>query len=397
MSVTDISRANWHQEPRYRGRVWARHGWATVRAAGLALAAVIVTAPLALAAREAAYTVAKYPVDAVAENAVKAKKQALASGRNSALRSLLKRIVPVTSYPMIRALNKIDATAYLDGVRVRSEENSATQYIATLDFTFRADLVRRLLRERGVPFVDKLAPSTQVVLAYGPPRAGTAGIEPDMASREGSELWRNVWAGLDLTNSVAPVTILSGSGGVKIPPPVINAIVRGDLQAVAEFVNLFGGRQVLFVYASPDPAGRRLNTTLAGRDAVGEFSLSRRYRLTRGDFAYSLELAAVISQGILEGRWKARMAPGAIATTSVARGPAEPITLFAEFNNLGQWQRQQQVIRQLAGVRDLQIGGISGRRAQVALRYPGGAPALSSALASQGVVLENVNGFWILR
>ena len=356
----------------------------------------VLTGAYAQAKDDRAYTIANYPVDAVAANAVKAKRDALASGRKSAFRSLLKRLVPATAYQRIKPLKALDPGRFLDGVRVRSEENSATQYIATLDFSFRADLVRRLLRERAIPFVDKRAPITSLILAYGPPSRGGSGREPEMSAKSGSSLWRSVWRDLDLKNSIAPLDLVKGNRGVKLSRETINGLVRGDARAVEEFVNAFGGGQVLFAYASPDPASGRLKTMIAGQDAVGRFSLARRYRLAKGDFAYALELAAVITQGILEGRWKARMAPVGAATDRFA-APAQNVTIIAEFTNLGQWQRQQRAIRQLPGVRDLQIGGIAGRRAQVALRYPGGAAGLQAALRAQGITLENFNGYWIMR
>jgi hypothetical protein len=48
-------------------------------------------------------------------------------------------------------------------------------------------------------------------------------------------------------------------------------------------------------------------------------------------------------------------------------------------------------------VSDLQIGGVSGRSASIALAYPGGGPGLQAALVSRGLTLEYINGFWVLR
>ena len=65
---------------------------------GVWIAAAHLGAGLAFAAgADNAYTIANYPVDATAGNAVAAKQQALADGQQAAFRSLLKRIVPVTA------------------------------------------------------------------------------------------------------------------------------------------------------------------------------------------------------------------------------------------------------------------------------------------------------------
>ena len=63
-------------------------------------------------------------------------------------------------------------------------------------------------------------------------------------------------------------------------------------------------------------------------------------------------------------------------------------------------ERAKELRRQLGelpGVADFTVGGLSGRSADVALRYPGGGPALSEALAAQGVELRGSGGAWIAR
>src|SRR5688572_4862645 len=90
------------------------------------------------AAAEAVFTVANYPVEARADNAAAAKDRALADGQQAALRSLLKRLVQVTAYARIKRLRDVKAGDLVDGFKVRSERNSSTDYIASLDFTFQS-------------------------------------------------------------------------------------------------------------------------------------------------------------------------------------------------------------------------------------------------------------------
>ncbi len=128
-------------------------------------AAHLVRGAAAAAGGDGAYTIANYPVDATAANAVAAKDQALAEGQQSAFRSLLKRIVPVTAYKQLTRVSGIKAADLISGVAVRSERNSATDYIASLDFSFQADAVRTALSRQGIPFVDEQAPPVTVITA----------------------------------------------------------------------------------------------------------------------------------------------------------------------------------------------------------------------------------------
>ena len=121
------------------------------------------------------FTVGNYPVEARADNAVAAKDRALADGQQAAFRSLLKRLVPVTAYRRIKRLAGVKAGDLVDGVKVRSERNSATDYIASLDFSFQSKAVRDLLRREGIPFTDEQAPAVTVVPVWRAAAAGRAG------------------------------------------------------------------------------------------------------------------------------------------------------------------------------------------------------------------------------
>ena len=46
---------------------------------------------------------------------------------------------------------------------MRSERNSPTRYIASLDFSFRADSVRTVLQQEGIPFIEEQARDIIVV------------------------------------------------------------------------------------------------------------------------------------------------------------------------------------------------------------------------------------------
>ena len=342
---------------------------------------------------EPVFTVAKYPVEATGTNAVAAKREAIAQGRRAAFRSLLKRLVPAAAYSQIEHLKKLDPEPYIGSIRVRSEENSATQYIATLDFSFEPETVRTLLGQHGVTYVDQQAPVTSLVLLYNAPKSG---VPKAMARTSGAASWRSVWADLDLTNSVVPLKLIRQSGALA--PNLEKALLAAEPTAVAALADQFKTAQVVVAEARAVPASKELHITLAGQDAVGRFAVSTRYRIDPDDFVYSLELAAVIAQGVLEGRWKVRRAGGQLSAAGGAPGGAlAPLQVLVEFNNLGQWQRQQQVLSTTPGVRNMQVGSLSGRSASIALSYPGGGAALQAALGPRGLTLENINGFWELR
>ncbi|MGI9422528.1 MAG: DUF2066 domain-containing protein [Hyphomicrobiaceae bacterium] len=372
----------------------ARSIWAV---AGI-FSGIVVLQPIsarAAAPEDRVYTVAKYPVEAEARNAVAAKRQALSDGRRAAFRSLIKRLVPVTSYGRLKALDGIEARRVLAGVSVRSERNSRTRYVATLDFAFSPKAVRDELRRASIPFVDKVAPETTLVTVFNGVKSGVAGVTREMTAAEGGRLWQSVWSELDLKNTLTPLQLKKRTK--FLTDETVQKIASGDQVAMRILGSEFSADRVLLAIAEPDPQARRLNVFIAGSDAVGTFALKRRYRIEPEDFVYSLELAAVISLGILEGRWKATQSPLLSTAAGSSALPEENIQLWVEFSDLGQWRSRQQLLSELPGVTGFETGGLSARGATVLLRYPGGGQQLQAALASQGLSLQFNNGTWILR
>jgi Uncharacterized protein conserved in bacteria (DUF2066) len=350
-------------------------------AIALAAAALVwLGAPQCAAAGDEVFTVANYPVEARADNAVAAKERALADGQQAAFRSLLKRLVSVTAYSRIKPLAGVRAADLVEGVRVRSERNSTTDYIANLDFSFQSKAVRDLLRREGIPFTDEQAPALTLVALWraggGPPREQAA--------------WTNVWKGLDLEHALTPVKLQALKK--EITPAAIEALASGDGTAIRAFVAAYG-EHVIIAVAERDTAASRLNVTLSGRDAVGAFTLKRGYRVDAADPGYASELAAVISLGILEGRWKAVRSRGGAA--AAASGDVD-LLIAVEFRGMSEWQDISRRLGATPGVEELEVAGLSARGARVTLRYAGGAERLMEALARQGLSLRNAGGNWVL-
>jgi hypothetical protein len=343
------------------------------------LAALALAATGAAAASDKVYTVGNYPVEAVAENAVAAKKKALADGQQAAFRSLLKRLMPVTTWSRAKQFEGIQAAELIDAVRVRSERNSATEYLGAYDFTFRAKSIRDMLRREGIPFTDEQAPAVTLIPVW-------QGAPAEQAA------WTGSWKGLDLENSLTPVKIEALRK--DLPPERIAAVIAGDLGAVRSLAIQYKAERLLLAAAEPDAAPGRLAVTLAGMDAVGPFVLKRQYRVDPADPGYARELAAVVAQRIVEGRWKAVQTRGAVTATAAAG--ATDLLISVEFRGMSEWQDISRKLSATPGVEELDVAGLSARGARVTLRYAEGAERLAAQLAQQGLSLRSNGGTWVL-
>lgn len=354
-------------------------------------------------AADRTYTIANYPVEARAANAVAAKETAIADGQKAAFRSLLKRIVPVTSYRDIERLAATDPATLIDGVAVRSERNSATEYIANLDISFQAAEVRDLLTRQGIPFVDTQAPATIIVPLT---RDAKSAAGPAGEFRAASGAWGTIWPTLDLANSVSPLK--AETLKPELGPDTLRGLYDEATRnaSVMTLAAAYGTDQVVLAIAEVDTEGRKVNVLLAGQDAAGPFALKRAYRLNDGDLAYTLELAAVVSQGVLEGRWKAVNSGGAVAAAPYAADPGgyaatspagDEVAFDAQFAGQNEWNAMRRVLLEAPGIDDIRIGTVSAGNASVSVKYPGGGPALAQVLAGYGISLTDTGGLWVMR
>jgi len=354
--------------------------------AGVAGAAVLAACVSALAVPNAArnddvYTVGNYPVDAQAANAVAAKKKALSDGQKAAFRSLLKRVVPVTDYDRLKRLSSLRSSDFFEGVSVRSERNSSTRYIASLDFSFRPESVRAVLQEEGIPFVEEQAREVIVVPVV---RSANGVVDHGAAARA----WTAIWKSLDLEHTLTPIDLQ------RLKPQIHDDTLkmlmegRGGERILA---GEYGQPYVVVAIAEPDAAAKRLNVTLVGIDAVGPINLKRSYRVFDGDTGYSMELAAVVGQGVFEGRWKA------FKTGAGAAAYGEQVAIEARYASLAEWSDMRRRLLGLPQLNDLRIEAESAQSAGLKLRYPGGGTALAAALRGRGLSLESGGSGWVLR
>ncbi len=366
----------------------------------IASGVVVFCLPQANAAgpAENIFTVGNYPVEARAKDAVTAKNTALADGQQAALRSLFRRLVPVTAYRRLKAMPPVKAADFVDGVSVRAERNSTTEYIATLDFSFQPAAVRDILRRNQIPFVDSQALQTVLIPIYRP--------MADAPFESGQGFWHEAWKGLDLVHTLSPLKLEALKPGITAE--TIQSLLKNKNGADKIIGDEYKNPRVVVAIAEPDATGKKLSVTLVGTDAVGSFNLQRNYRLNPADKSYTAELAAIVGLGVLEGRWKAGKG-GAVGGIDIAaggnsaggndgNGPADSaggaFQLVVEFTTLPEWNDIRTRLLATEGAFDVAVGSVSSRSAEVSLRHAGGRQALAEALATNGLTMSASGSAW---
>lgn len=394
--------------------------WAAALVGGLLLSARVDAAP-----GDRVFTVGNYPVEAHAGDAVSAKSRAIADGQKAALRSLIKKLVPVTAYARIRKLQVPSAANLVESYSVRTERNSSTAYIASLDFRFQPQSVKALLEREGIPFADTQAGVITVVPIWRAPidsaSPGAASMPTAYGPIEGPKAWTDAWNGLDLDNSLTPVKLAALKP--EVHADTVKALAGGDASLWRTFAAAYGTDRLVAAIAEPDLATKKLKVTLIGSDSVGAIAWRPSYRIDLTDPNYAVELAGVVSLRVLEGRWKAvsvrvgghganaQSSGGAIAPAGLPGSPglsgigpnstpmagaAGHFVVVVEFRSMGEWQDISRKLSAMSGVENLDVLGMSGRSARISLRYAGGAVRLAEALAGDGIAMRQSGQGWII-
>jgi len=281
----------------------------------------------------------------------------------------------------------------LDGFAVRREQNSATEYFASLDFRFKQRAVQQLLQSYGITTVERQSPKVTLVPVFS---AASKGINTGPFSQtQGTQDWTRAWKGLDLENSVSPLRVSPLKHVVR--KAVVDALIQGDNAKLGILQEEYDTRTLVLAFAEPRHDGKRLNIALIGVDAVGPFRLHRSLPIDQGDVAFTSELAAVIGLGIIEGRWKAVNAASTPSGSGPTSAVGEQVSFTVAFNGIGEWQQIRRQLSQMPGVSDIDTGTVSARGAEVTLNFPGGVAAFQNGVGAQGFRLSDYGGVWVLQ
>jgi hypothetical protein len=330
------------------------------------------------------YTVAKVSVTADANDAVVAKQNAQTQAQQDALRILMKRMVSWRAYSRLPVLEDAMVERMVEGFAVRRESNSATRYVATLDFTFDQNAVRDLLNRFGLPYTDQQASEVLIL----PVMLEAGGLRTDT-----NNPWYTALSNVDGEHALAPVKLAAPRQDISVK--MIEDLTNQSRELFETLKYQYHAENLVLAVAEVDAHSTQFQVRLAGHDAVGNFSLSRTYRIYDRDKNAAAGIAAEVVVKTIEGRWKStRLASlGQGNDDSVA---VENVVLSAEFSGLKQWREMRSRLQKVPGVQNLEIKGLNPRAADVVFDFPGGVNGLTQAVQAQGLAVEQRGNIWVL-
>ena len=387
-----------------------------VLAAGVMVVCALFMVGLGRAAegqRSAVYTISNFQVWAEAKDAVTAKRAALEDGKVVAFSQLIRRLSLLGAGNKMAAIPGDQVSKMITSLAVKDERNSNTEYIASMDFQFSPELVRKFMRGQNIPYYDRQGASLILVPIVDQslllPLPGSQ--KPQLSQKD----WETSWQTLDLAHALVPIVLKERLA--LVDDSVIAALVRGDQNSRDGLLKAYNSPRVVLALITSAPSKNKVRLMIIGRDEIGDVTYKRDHIVSKGDLLQAVDLAAEVALGMIEARvkllkirpvalrqdpvevlpWQTDLqeAPPVTGWQGEARG--ELVVLHVPFQGLGHWQSIRRRLLEVDGIDGLNIEKLSARGADVTCDFPGGAAALVEALRPHGFFMTPRDGGWLLQ
>lgn len=324
-------------------------------------------------------------VDVTAKTAAAAREQALAEGERVAFRRLLERMTLLADRDRLPALTDDDISAYVVDFAVAKERTSPVRYLATLNYRFKKGEVRRLLRDRSLPFAETVSKPVLVLPVYQAAGATLLWDDPNP--------WRVAWSTRPEVGGLVPFTLPLGDLA-DVADIGAEQAVKGDAQRLSAIARRYGAGDTLVAHAimrmnarsgmpEVDVYVTRYGSVLQEQTVVMSFAAA-----TGESVEVLLKRAALHLSRQVEDNWKRdnllQFTQRAVLAVRV------PIT------SLRTWLTVRERLDGVAVVSRAELVLLSRGEARVNLHYIGHPDQLALALQQADLTLTKAGDQWVL-
>jgi hypothetical protein len=376
--------------------MWGR----SVRQAMFSVALALVICAVTSATADDLYEVRGVKVDETDQTATAARDHAFAVGERRGWDMLVERLVDPQQRRPLPEFAQRDIGDAVQDFWVTQEKISSVRYIATLNYTFRPERVRRLLASRGVRFTGTPSPLQVVVPVFETPAGRKLWDDPNP--------WRAAWHDVQ-SPWLTPLRVPAGDLADLATITADQAAVA-DPQRLADLLRRYETTDAVVAIAAvetvavpPTAPGRDLPTPgLPARELkvrglrvtpAGTQELPERTYPYTDDVPpdETFRQAAEALAHDLEAAWRRAASEGGTggraSTSATVRVPAAGIDEWVTL------RRRLEAIPQVGAVRLLSL---SPQDARIQMAFSGSTEQLAAALAEKGLALRSEEGEWVL-
>lgn len=365
-------------------RLWRAAGWLAMLVVGVCAASGLTSTSVAAEEARKVFEVHRVKVDVTAATAAAAKDLALAEAEVRAFEALFDRLAPARQRASLGKVPPAQIQAATRSFWVTEEKVSPVRYLATLNYAFRADRVRAIARERGVPLITQVSPRVLVVPVY------EAGDGRRLLWEEDNP-WRRAWAGLTADGLVPVLVPAPESAGTELVDA--NQAVAGDGTQLAALAGRLGVFEVLVAVASPKgaPAASALDVTIKRKPsfAAQQDTIVTVRREAGENEDEHFTRAALATLNALEDEWK--------VANLVQEGGSTIAAVDVAVSDLAGWLAVRPRLEKLPTVERVDELLFSRNRVRVNIHHTGTPAELSARLERAGFAIVSSGGVWLVR
>lgn len=325
------------------------------------------------------YIVRGVSVDATAQDAVRARAQALADGQQRALRELLIRLTPESAHASLPQPSASEVENMVLGISISDERTSNVRYLATIDVRFIPEAITTLLQGTGVTYIDTPAPSLVVLPVWLADPEGFALLWT------GENPWLEVWK----TRPRGGMVPLELPLGDDEDQATINADLAVALEGhLLERVAARYGTGGALVVRAAQLNEQTLRLDGARTDKPGQLFTSTLALSPNEPLEATLRRAANEVSRWLEEDWKGE----ALAFS----GPTNSLTLLVPIASLDDWQDVRRQMDTMPQIRDWTLQALTRSLAQVSLTFGGSPEQMNEGFGRLGRFLVQEGNHWVL-
>jgi len=361
------------------------------RGLGLTLAAAVVAASCLAGARPAAadavdvFEVKDVAVDVTAATAAEAREQAVVEGEIAAFRRLLERLTLRADHAKLPEFTKADVDAYVQDFSVADEKVSSVRYLARLNFRFKAEDVRRMLNDFGVPFAETVSKPVLVLPVFQDAGALILWDDPNP--------WREAWLRRPETQGLVP-TMLPVGDLADIAAIGAEQAMDGDMQRLNAVAARYGASDTLVVFgvlrfdAANNRRALEVYFTRYGNQLREQTEVLSFAQVKVETVPQLLARAARELTAIVEDNWK--------RDNLLQFARAGVIAAVVPITGLKDWLAVRKRLQGVAVVRRAEMVLLSLDEVRVNLHFLGDAGQLALALEQADLRLFEESGEWLL-
>jgi hypothetical protein len=288
--------------------------------------------------------------------------------------------------PRLPAANDAMLNDIIQGFEVANERRSTVRYLADYTFHFRADSIKQLLRNQGIPFAETLSKPLVVLAVLDGANGPVLWDDPNP--------WREAWNNATLPQGLVPLTVPLGEVE-DVAAIDAAAAEKGDdahLQAIAAD---YGNGDVLVTRAaikqSGDAKSVDVTTTRWVPSQLGkEQTWVASFAANAGESDHDLLARAVAGTAdqVLDA-WK--------QANIIDYSQAGELVVSVQAPDLPSWLAVRDRLAATPSIQRVELVALDRQRALVTLHYVGDATQLRLALAQHDLDLTGSDPDWGLQ